>query len=74
MRFMRSPHAHDQFCHAQDGRDLIYCSHVLKHVPDDRKALREFVSSRSAAIAVLSACVEHRDDGTPTNRARPRPA
>jgi 2-polyprenyl-3-methyl-5-hydroxy-6-metoxy-1,4-benzoquinol methylase len=22
--------------------DVIYCSHVLEHIPDDRKAMREF--------------------------------
>lgn len=22
--------------------DVVYCSHVLEHVPDDRKAMREF--------------------------------
>lgn len=25
-----------------DTFDIVYCSHVLEHVPDDRKAMREF--------------------------------
>ena len=28
--------------------DVIYCSHVLEHVPDDRKALREFFRTLKA--------------------------
>lgn len=28
--------------YADDSFDVIYCSHVLEHVPDDRKAMQEF--------------------------------
>jgi len=27
---------------ADETFDIVYCSHVLEHVPDDRKAMREF--------------------------------
>jgi len=28
--------------HADETFDVIYCSHVLEHVPDDRRAMQEF--------------------------------
>ena len=35
-------HRLERFQHLPDGAfSLIYCSHVLEHVPDDRTAMRE---------------------------------
>ncbi len=40
--------------HPADSFDVIYCSHVLEHVADDRKAMREFRRVlRSTGWAVL---------------------
>ncbi len=42
--------------------DFIYCSHVLEHVPDDRKAMREFfrvLSSKGTAILLVPITSNH---------------
>jgi len=40
--------------HPDDSFDVIYCSHVLEHVPDDRQAMREFCRVlRTGGWAVL---------------------
>jgi ubiquinone/menaquinone biosynthesis C-methylase UbiE len=41
-------------CFPEGSFDLIYCSHVLEHVPDDKKAMREFYRVlKSGGWAVL---------------------
>lgn len=41
--------------HPDESFDVIYCSHVLEHVPDDRKAMREFFRTlRPSGWAVLN--------------------
>jgi SAM-dependent methyltransferase len=31
----------NQLPHPDGGFDVVYCSHVLEHIPDDRRAMRE---------------------------------
>ncbi len=41
--------------------DFIYCSHVLEHVPDDRKAMREFrrvLTARGMAVLLVPITAE----------------
>jgi len=41
--------------HPNGNFDIIYCSHVLEHVPDDRKAMSEFYRVlRPSGWAVLN--------------------
>jgi SAM-dependent methyltransferase len=42
--------------------DVIFCSHVLEHVPDDRKAMREFarVLKSSGWAVILVPCFPDR--------------
>lgn len=43
-------------CYADDSFDLIVCSHVLEHVPDDAKAIRELnriLAPQGAAILMV---------------------
>ena len=45
----------------ENSFDFIYCSHVLEHVPDDRKAMREFkrvLSSNGMAILLVPITAE----------------
>ncbi len=41
--------------HADDSFDVICCSHVLEHIPDDRKAMREMCRVlRPSGFAILN--------------------
>ena len=41
--------------HQDESFDIIYCSHVLEHVPNDRKAIAEFYRTlRRSGWAVLN--------------------
>lgn len=44
----------DMFCYADSSFDIVICSHVLEHVSDDRKAMREIGRIiRAGGVAVL---------------------
>lgn len=63
--------------HPAESFDVIYCSHVLEHVPDDRKAMREFARVLKASgwaiilVPVLRAVTEEDSSVTdPAERSR----
>ena len=63
--------------HPDGTFDAIYCSHVLEHVPDDRKAMREFFRTlKPGGWAVLNVpvtvdeTVEDPDETDPAERLR----
>lgn len=57
--------------HPDESFDFIYCSHVLEHVPDDRKAMREFrrvlCSSGTAILLVPITTTRTFEDHTVDN-------
>ena len=45
--------------HADESFDIIYCSHVLEHVPDDRQAIREvYRTLKPSGWAVLNVPID----------------
>ena len=49
--------------HADDSFDVICCSHVLEHVPDDRKAMRELCRVlHPSGFAILNVPVTSKGD------------